>query len=282
MKHHAAPTPVDTAIPAAPRAAGGRHATGLGLLPEWNLADLYPGPDSEPLKADIERARRDARAFEKKFKGKLAKMSGKRFAAAIAEYEAIDEVLSRIMSYAGLLYSGDMADAKIARFYQSMQETVTAISTHLLFFSLEINRIDEKTLKAKLKDKALAHYAPWLRDTRAFRPYQLDDTLEKLLMEKAVAGRSAWVRLFDETIADLKFPVEMPGKGRKTEAREMGSAEALNLLSNKDERVRKAAAKAIGGVFRDNARIFALITNTLAKDKEIEDKWRSLPRPVSA
>jgi oligoendopeptidase F len=270
-------------IPAAAtaRPVGGRHATGLGRLPEWNLDDLYPAPDAPRLRSDIDKVRRDVQAFEKAYKGKLAKLSGKRLAAAIAEYERIDEVLSRIMSYAGLLYSQDMSNAKVARFYQSMQETVTAISTHSLFFTLEINRIDDRTLKAKLKDKALARYAPWLRDTRAFRPYQLDDTLEKLLLEKAVAGRSAWVRLFDETIADLKFPVEMPGKGKNTETKEMGSAETLNLLSNRDEKVRKAAAAAIGKVFRENGRVFALITNTLAKDKKIEDKWRSLPRPVS-
>jgi oligoendopeptidase F len=289
MQNFARPTvaarTLSTAVPAAARGAaratGGRHATGLGRLPEWDLADLYKSPDDKALKVDIETSRREAQAFEKKCKGKLAKLSGARLAAAIADYERIDEVLSRIMSFAGLLYSADMSDAKSARFMQSMQETITGISTHLLFFALEINRIDESAMAAKLKDKALAHYAPWLRDTRAFRPHQLDDTLEKLLMEKAVAGRSAWVRLFDETIADLKFSVELPGKGKKTERREMGSAEALNLLSNKDERVRKAAAQAIGAVFGANARIFALITNTLAKDKEIEDKWRSFPRPVS-
>ena len=281
MQNTARPTDAARTVPVAARAAGGRHATGLGRLPEWNLADLYKSPDDKALKADIEASRRDARAFEKKYQGKLAKLSGSRLAAAIVEYERIDEVLSRIMSYAGLLYSADMSDAKSARFMQSMQEAVTGISTHLLFFALEINRIDDRTMNAKLKDKTLAHYAPWLRDTRAFRPHQLDDTLEKLLLEKAVAGRSAWVRLFDETIADLKFAVEMPGKGRKTERREMGSAEALSLLSNKDEKVRKAAAQAIGAVFSSNARVFALITNTLAKDKEIEDKWRHFPRPVS-
>ena len=272
-------TPLSLVHRAVPRAAAtaGRFATGVGRLPVWDLADLYPSPDSPELKADIDRARKNSQAFEKAHKGKLAKMSGRKLGTTIAEYERLDEVLTRIMSYAGLLYSADMSHAEHARFFQSMQETVTNISTHLLFFSLEINRIDDRILDTKLKDKVLKPYAPWLRDTRAFRPYQLDDALEKLLLEKAVAGRSAWVRLFDETVADLKFPVDLPD-GKK----EMGSAEALNLLSNKDEAVRKAAAKSIGAVFGANARIFALITNTLAKDKEIEDRWRSFPRPVSS
>jgi oligoendopeptidase F len=270
--------------PVAAKAVGGRHATGLGRLPEWDLGDLYASPDSPKLKADIAAAQRDAQAFEKKHQGKLAKMSGAKLAATIAEYERIDEVLSRIMSYAGLLYSADMSNAKSGRFHQSMQETITGIATHLLFFTLEINRIDDRILDSRLKDKALAHYAPWLRDTRAFRPHQLEDRLEKLLLEKAVAGRASWMRLFDETIADLKFPVDMPPKrkGGKSERRDLSSAEALNLLSNRDEAVRKAAARSIGAVFGANARVFALITNTLAKDKEIEDKWRAFPRPVSS
>jgi oligoendopeptidase F len=269
-----------TQIPHQPPARSGavaRRTSRVGQLPVWDLADLYRSPDSKELKADIDRARKESQAFEKAHRGKLAKMSGRNLAAAIAEYERIDESLSRIMSYAGLLYSADMSDPGIARFFQSMQETVTAIATHLLFFTLEINRIDDKTLDARLEDKALARYAPWLRDTRAFRPHQLDDSLEKLLLEKAVAGRSAWVRLFDETVAELKFRVELP-RG----AREMSSAEALNLLSDKDEAVRKAAARSIGQVFGANARTFALITNTLAKDKEIEDKWRAFARPVSS
>lgn len=248
-------------------------APDLGTLPTWDLSDLYPGSDSTRLKADLDGAEGRAKAFAQKYEGKLAGLSGADLGRAVAEYEAIDEVLSRVMSYAGLVYAGDRSDGANGRFFQSMQERVTAISVHLLFFPLEINRLDDAALDAKLKAPELARYAPWLRDTRAFRPHQLSDEVEKLLHDKHVAGRAAWTRLFDETMAALRFPVG---------DRSLTSAEALNLLSDRDRAVRKEAALSLGAVFGDNLRLFAHITNTLAKDKEIEDRWRGYAHPWSA
>ncbi len=252
-------------------------AKALGDLPTWNLDDLYPGRDSAELDAETGRVRKQAQAFETVLKGKLAEISGSALAAAIGEYEKIDEVLGRMMSFASLLYAADMTEPESGRFYQTMQETVTEISTHLLFFALEINKIEEIALSEKLVDPALAKYEPWLRDTRAFLPHQLDDTIERLLLEKHVAGKAAWVRLFDESVAALRFTVALP-RGEE----EMTSAEAFNLLSDNDGVVRKAAAKSIGAVLGDNVRVFTSITNTLAKDKQIEDKWRHFARPVSS
>ena len=178
------------------------------------------------------------------------------------------------MSYADLLRAGNVADPEIARFYQTMHERINAVSTELLFFTLEINRLDDAALDAKLaQTPALAQYRPWLRDMRALRPHQLSDELERLLHEKSVAGRAAWVRLFDETIAELRFPFR---------GRELTEAEAMNLLSDPDGAVRREAALSIGEVLGKNGRVFALITNTLAKDKEIEDRWRNFPRPISS
>ena len=245
----------------------------LGPLPEWDLADLYPGRDSAELKRAIAEAESEAETFRARYEGKLAGLSGSALAQAIRSYERVQEILGRVMSYAYLDYCTAMTDAETGRFFQNMQEKVNAISTVLLFFTLELNRIEEPALADKLKDPALAHYAPWLRDTRAFRPYQLSDELEKLLHEKYVAGRAAWTRLFDETVASLKFPVA---------GKELSSAEALHLLSEPDAALRREAAKSIGAVFGANTRIFALITNTLAKDKEIEDRWRGFKRPISS
>jgi len=259
------------AIPAGPDI--GQGAKPLGSLPEWNLADLYEGIECARLAADLESVEGAASKFEQRYKGKLAGLAGAELGAAIAEYERISEILSRLSSYAQLLHAGNMSDAEIGRFYQTLQERVTDISTRTLFFALEINRIDDATLKAQLKDKAAAHYEPWLRDVRAFRPHQLADDLEKLLHEKSVAGRNAWVRLFDETMAGLRFDVD----GRK-----LTSTETLHLLSHKDRATRKNAAKAFGQGLGENIRSFALITNTLIKDKEIEDRWRGYKRPVSA
>jgi oligoendopeptidase F len=248
-------------------------APALGALPEWDLGDLYPGRDSAALKRDIAASEKDAARFRERYEGKLAGLSGAGLAEAIAEYERLQETLGRIMSYASLAYSTDMADAETGRFFQNMQETVNAIATVLLFFALELNRIGDDDLAAKLETPALRHYAPWLRDTRAFRPHQLADELETLLHEKYVAGRAAWTRLFDETMAGLRFPVD---------GKELTSAEALHLLSESDAGRRKRAAKSLGEVFERNVRLFALVTNTLAKDKEIEDRWRHFQRPISS
>ncbi len=245
----------------------------LGPLPEWDLSDLYPGRDSPELARDLERSEAEAKAFRERNEGRLAAMPGAELATAIAGYEQMQETLGRVMSYAYLLYATDMADPAIGQFFQNMQERVNAISTTVLFFTLELNKIEDRELEAKLKNLELARYAPWLRDVRAFRPHQLDDALEKLLHEKYVAGRAAWVRLFDETMAGLRFPVD---------GKELTSAEALHLLSDTDPATRKRAAKALGEVFGKNARLFALVTNTLAKDKEIEDRWRHFTRPISS
>jgi len=243
-----------------------------GDLPTWDLRDLYPAPDAPALEADLARAGTDARAFEAAHAGRLAGLPGGALAAAIADYERIEEVLGRVMSYAQLLFSGDSTDAAIGRFYQSMTERVTAISSHLIFFTLELNRLDEAAMEGKLADPALARWRPWLRDLRVFRPHQLDDQLEKLLHDKEVTGRSAWSRLFDETIAGLKVPVS---------GEELTVSDALNRLSDRDRAVREAAGRAIGTVFGANARLFSLITNTLAKDKETIDTWRHYERPGS-
>jgi oligoendopeptidase F len=250
-----------------------KNAAELGPLPQWDLSDLYPGRDSAELKAALADSENGAKQFRSRYEGKLAALSGGELAGAIAAYERVQETLGRIMSYAYLDYCTEMTDAETGRFFQNMQEKVNSISTELLFFVLELNRIEDADLEKKLRTPALAHYAPWLRDTRAFRPYQLSDEIEKLLHEKSVAGRSAWTRLFDETVAELRFPIG---------GRELSNAEALHLLSEPDPALRKEAAKSLGNVFGENARTFALITNTLAKDKEIEDRWRGFKRPISA
>ncbi|MBC93057.1 MAG: oligoendopeptidase F [Rhodospirillaceae bacterium] len=249
----------------------------LGDLPEWNLDDLFPGIDSDFLKNLLERTDAQAKLLNTKYSGKIGNISASDLAKVIVEYEEIDESLARIMSYASLVYAADMSDQESGRFYQSMQEQVTDIATQLLFLTLEINKIDDPTMKRNLADNALAKFEPWLRDVRALRPHQLSDDIERLLLEKQVVGKSAWIRLFDETMADLRFEVELI-TGTKTYT----SAEVFNLLSDKNNSIRKAAAISIGKVLADNARVFTLITNTLAKDKEVEDKWRHFKEPVSS
>ena len=244
-----------------------------GALPGWDLSDLYPGPRSDEVRHDLEQVAAAAEALHEEFAGRVGDLDGETLADLIARYEAIKETLERLTSYAYLVYCTAMDDAETAQFFQTVREETTATESRLLFLTLELNRIEEDALADKLKAPALARYAPWVRDIRAFRRFQLSDEVERLLLEKQVAGRAAWMRLFDETMAALRFPV-------RGEA--LGSAEALNLLSDKDREVRREAAQALGTVLGENVRTFALITNTLAKDKEIEDQWRGFERPISA
>jgi oligoendopeptidase F len=240
----------------------------LGGLPEWNLNDLYPGLDSPEVKRDLELADSECAAFEQDFKGRLAALAaggGGGLAKAVARYEAIDDRLGRPLSYASLMYAGNTTDPVRAKFYGDVQERITAASLHLLFFTLELNRIDDAQLEAAMRDPALGHYRPWIEDVRKEKPYQLEDRVEELFHEKSVTGYSAWNRLFDETMASLRFKVA--GKALAIEP-------TLNLLQDVDGKKRKAAAEALAKTFKDNLRPFTLITNTLAKDKEISDRWR--------
>jgi len=242
----------------------------LGALPEWNLSDLYPGLDSPEIKRDLDQADSDCAAFEQEFKGRLAAMAtgegaGRSLAGAVRRYEAIDDRLGRLISYSSLVYAGNTTDPVRAKFYGDVQERITAASLHLLFFTLELNRVDDTQLEAAMRDPALGHYRPWLEDVRKEKPYQLEDRVEELFHEKSVTGYSAWNRLFDETIASLRFKVA--GKSLAIEP-------TLNLLQDADGKKRKAASEALAKTFKENLRPFVLITNTLAKDKEISDRWR--------
>jgi oligoendopeptidase F len=244
--------------------------TALGALPEWNLADLYSGLDDPAIKRDLDRADAECIAFENAYKGKLADLArspeaGAALAEAVRRYEAIDDLMGRLGSYAGLMHAGNTVDPMRTKFYGDVQERLTAASTHLLFFSLELNRIDDALLETAMASTALGHYRPWLEDVRRYRPYQLEDRVEQLFHEKSMTAYSAWNRLFDATIANLRF--EVLGKTLAIEP-------TLNLLQDRSGEKRKAAAQALAHTLNNNVQQFALITNTLAKDKEISDRWR--------
>jgi oligoendopeptidase F len=238
----------------------------LGALPEWNLADLYPAIDAPEVKRDLERADADSIAFEESYKGKLAGLAAEgRLVEAIKDYEALDDLIGRLISYAGLVYAGNTTDPVRAKFYGDMQERITKASLHLIFFTLELNRVDDATIEQAMADPALGHYRPWIEDIRKEKPYQLDDKLEELFHEKSVTGAGAWNRLFDETLGSLRF---------KVDGKEMAIEQTLSLMQDANGAKRRAASEALARTFKANLRTFALITNTLAKDKEISDRWR--------
>ncbi len=270
----AVPYPVPTRATAAAQAAD----AAAEALPEWNLTDLYPAMESPELAADLDKADLECRTFEEAYKGKLAAMlaaptAGADLAKAVRRYEGIDDLMGRIGSYGSLVYAGDTSDPVRAKFYGDIQERLTDASTHLLFFTLELNRLDDAALDAAMADPALGHYRPWLEDLRKDKPYQLEDKIEQLFHEKSQPARSAWSRLFDETITSLRFEVD---------GQELSIEPTLNLMQDTKEEVRRSAGLALADTFSKNLRLFSLVTNTLAKDKEISDRWRHFPDVASS
>ncbi len=241
-------------------------------LPAWNLGDLYASPQDPQITRDLQAAEAAAVAFEAQYKTCLAGLTGADLAGAVQAYERLEEALGRVISYAQLLFSADSSDPAQGKFYQTMSERVTDISTHLVFFTLELNRIDEPVLAAQLQHPALARYAPWLRDLRVFLPHQLSDEIETLLHEKEVTGHAAWSRLFDETTTAMRIAFN---------GEELTLSAALNKLSDPNREVRRQAGKAVGQAMASQEKLFSLITNTLAKDKEVIDRWRKYPTPGS-
>jgi len=238
----------------------------------WDLRDLYDAPDDGRIAHDLTWAGDAAKAFRAEYEGKLAQLTGAELAAAIGRFEEIIERLHRMLSYAQLSFSADMKAPESGRFLQDMQERCNDISTETLFFCLELNKLDEATIEKQLADPAASRWSPWVRDSRMYRPHQLDDEIERLLHDKSVVGAGAWRRLFDQTMSEMRFDVD---------GETLTLADTLNRFDNPDAGVRRTAAKALGNGLGGQIGIFSLITNTLAKDKEIEDRWRSYAQPVS-
>jgi oligoendopeptidase F len=246
----------------------------LTNVPTWNLSDFYSSINDKKIAADLKKISVDAKKFEQNFAGKVTKLNAAQLADSIKQYEKVAELIGKISSYSYLIYAGDLSNSDNLAFYQNISEKLSEYETSLIFFTLELNKISDKILAKFFKESAaLKKYQPFIRDVRAFKKHELSQELEKFSLEKSSSGRSAWVRLFDETVNNLKFTYR-----KKT----LNSQEIFNLLSNADEKVRKDAAKAIGKTFQENIKIFAYITNVLAKEKSVEDQWRNFDKPISS
>jgi len=249
------------------------HAKGpdLGNLPEWDLTDLYTAPDAPEVKRDLDSLESSCADFARDYEGKLADLDATAMLEAVLRYERIDVVAGRLMSYAGLRYYQQTTDSSRAKFLSDCQDRITTFTTPLVFWSLEFNRLSDDHVAALWQANSdLARYRPVFERLRAMRPYQLSDELEKFLHDQSTVGASAWNKLFDETIAGLTFPVD---------GDDLGIEATLNLLQDTDRSRREAGFEALSGVFKDNLRTFARVHNTLAKEKEIEDRWRGMPAP---
>ncbi|MBT4242555.1 MAG: M3 family oligoendopeptidase [Planktomarina temperata] len=243
----------------------------FGDLPEWDLSDLYASEDAAELQADLTWLKQSCIDFSNDYEGKLAQLNADEMLKAVERYEAIDIIAGRIMSFAGLRYYQLTTDPERAKFMSDMQDKLTEHTTKLVFYGLEFNRLDEEALSKLLsQNTALARYKPVFDRMRAMKPYQLSDEMERFLHDQSVVGATAWNRLFAETIASLVFTID--GEDLPLEA-------ATNELSEQDRDTREAAAREIARVLRENTSLFARVHNTLAKDKEIEDRWRKMPTP---
>jgi len=246
---------------------------GLGNLPDWDLSDLYPAPDAPEFSRDIDWLETACTDFAARFEGKLATLDATAMLDCVKAYEAIDITAGRLMSFAGLRYYQNTTDSERAKFMADAQDKVTDYTAALVFFSLEFNRLDEDHLARLMAANAdLARYKPVFDRMRAMRPHQLSDELEKFLHDQSTVGAAAWNRLFDETMAGLMFAVA-------GEAEPLNLESTLNLLTDADRTRREAAARALAEVFDKNVRLFARVHNTLAKEKEISDRWRKMPTP---
>jgi oligoendopeptidase F len=248
----------------------------LGNLPDWDLSDLYTSPDAPEVARDLDRLKDLCADFAATYEGKLADLDAQGMLACVQAHEEIDRIAGRLMSYAGLRYYQVTTDGERAQFLQNCQEKLTDYTTPLVFFSLEINRIPDGQLDALFDENAdLARYKPIFDRLRAMRPYQLSDELEKFLHDQSAVGSAAWNKLFDETMARLTFSPEGEDEGLSLEA-------TLNLLSEQKRSRREAAARELARVFGENLPLFARVHNTLAKEKEIEDRWRKMPSAQTA
>lgn len=243
----------------------------LGELPTWDLSVFYRGLDDPRIEADLAQLKKDAGVFATHFRGKIGgivgeKAGGDALAAAIVDFEAIEDRAGRIASYAGLLFASSSTVPEHARFYGDVQSALTEINSDLLFFGLELNALEESEIDDLAKTSAgFARYLPWVRDLRLHRAHDLTNELEQLIQDKSLTGRAAWVRLFDETMARMRFEIE---------GEDLSLEQVLDRLSDADRARRREAVEALADRFQQDLPLFTHITNTLSKELDVDRKWR--------
>ena len=208
----------------------------LGDLPEWNLADLYENSDSSQINKDLKAIEELAKDFQVKYEAKISKLNPKELFHAIQEFESLSSKMHKIVSYAHLLFVENIKNTKNKVFFQKIKEKITELNSLIIFFELEINSIDEQSIKKLINDSNFSQYSNWIKIARQFKPHQLNKELEKLMNDKNITSASAWSRLFDETIATLKFNFE---------GKDYSSTEIFNYTSDTDQKKREGSSKSI-------------------------------------
>ena len=243
----------------------------LGEMPVWNLSDLYSSASAKEIVKDLKSVEQLSESFASKYENKLSTLSATEMLICLKSQEKITRLMGRLMSFAALRYYQMTTDVSRTKLLSDIQDKITQLSAKIIFFSLEFNTLDESHLNAMLNENSeLRRYRTAFDRMRAMKPYQLSDELEKFLHEQSVVGATAWNRLFDETIISLKFNINK---------KDLSLEEVLNQLTDANRKNREKAAKSLSKVLKKNITVFSRITNTLAKEKSIEDKWRKFPNP---
>ena len=243
----------------------------LGEMPEWDLSDLYSSASAKEIVKDLKSVEQLSESFASKYENKLSTLSATEMLICLMSQEKITGLMGRLMSFAALRYYQMTTDVSRTKLLSDIQDKITQLSAKIIFFSLEFNTLDESHLNDMLNENSeLRRYRTAFDRMRAMKPYQLSDELEKFLHEQSVVGATAWNRLFDETIISLKFNINK---------KDLSLEEVLNQLTDANRRNREKAAKSLSKVLEKNITLFSRITNTLAKEKSIEDKWRKFPNP---
>ena len=243
------------------------------ILPVWSLTDFYDSINSQKIKVDLKKWSDAAIRLQKEYEGKIASLKGSELGNVIACFERIISGIGKITSHADLCFASDTGNSDFAQHSQNMSEAINTIQSKLIFLELELASMTEEQYLTALKDEAVAHYQPWLRLVRASAEYNLEPRLEKLLVEQTPTSRQAWVRLFDETFSDLRFDFE---------GEQLTETEILNKLTKADPVTRKIAATSLSNVLSNNLRLFTLVTNTISKQKETEERWRGFKSVISS
>jgi oligoendopeptidase F len=246
----------------------------------WDLGELYAGPDDPHIEADLAAAGNRARRFETTYRDKIAALTVSQeglLLEAVTELEALSEQMDRPAVYAGLLHAARTDEPRHGALLARTQEALTEINEHLLFFDLEWVRVPDDTARALLADPTLARYAHWLQRRLVRKPHLLSEPEEKVLDRKSITGRTAFVRLFEETTATMRFPFTVAG-----ESRSLGMQEILARLYDPDRAVRKAAAAGLSQGLREHSRLLTFLFNTLVLDHQVDTRMRHYAGPMSA
>ena len=242
-------------------------------LPAWNLNDLYKSIDDPQINVDLEQYKTFCEKFACLYKGKLASLDSKDVFNMLRAYEKNSSLGSRIAGFAYLNMVTQMKNQKAMAFYQNISEKLTDYSKPLVFFSLEINNLSEKTIEQWFQNSNVLFYKPWFERIRRYKPYELCEPVEEILLEKSVTSSSAWVRLYEETSSRLQYTVN---------GKIYNDAQISKLLLDKDEKIRHQAGVEMNRVAEENADLFAFIYNMIIKDKAIEDEKRGFKLPMSS